>query len=199
MGLSILPASIAPSALPAPTMVCISSMKRTMRPSALLTSARTAFKRSSNSPRNLAPANKEPISRVKIVLSLSPSGTSPRTIRWASPSTIAVFPTPGSPISTGLFLVFLERIRMTRRISESRPITGSNFPDFACSTKSIPYFFNARNEFSGVLDVTFCPPRRLSNVFVIFFSVSSKFLRNCLKVAGFPTLARPSRRCSVLM
>ena len=33
------------------------------------------------------------------------SGTSPETIRWARPSTIAVLPTPGSPISTGLFLV----------------------------------------------------------------------------------------------
>ena len=38
-------------------------------------------------------------------LSFSPSGTSPRTMRCASPSTIAVLPTPGSPISTGLFLV----------------------------------------------------------------------------------------------
>ena len=33
------------------------------------------------------------------------SGTSPETIRWARPSTIAVLPTPGSPIRTGLFLV----------------------------------------------------------------------------------------------
>ena len=68
------------AALPAPTMVCISSMKRTILPSALLTSESTAFKRSSNSPRNLAPARRDPISKVKIVLSLSPSGTSPRTI-----------------------------------------------------------------------------------------------------------------------
>src|SRR5690625_6908896 len=29
------------------------------------------------------------------------SGTSPLTIRWARPSTIADLPTPGSPISTG--------------------------------------------------------------------------------------------------
>ena len=33
------------------------------------------------------------------------SGTSPATMRCARPSTIAVLPTPGSPISTGLFLV----------------------------------------------------------------------------------------------
>ena len=38
-------------------------------------------------------------------LFFSPSGTSPRTMRWARPSTMAVLPTPGSPISTGLFLV----------------------------------------------------------------------------------------------
>ena len=33
------------------------------------------------------------------------SGTSSATMRWAKPSTIAVLPTPGSPIRTGLFLV----------------------------------------------------------------------------------------------
>ena len=38
-------------------------------------------------------------------LSLRLSGTSPLTMRSARPSTIAVLPTPGSPISTGLFLV----------------------------------------------------------------------------------------------
>ena len=30
-------------------------------------------------------------------------------MRWARPSTMAVFPTPGSPMSTGLFLVRRER------------------------------------------------------------------------------------------
>ena len=60
--------------------------------------------------------------------SFSPSGTSPATIRCASPSTIAVLPTPGSPISTGLFFVRRERIWITRRISSSRPITGSSLP-----------------------------------------------------------------------
>ena len=45
-------------------------------------------------------------------------------IRWARPSTIAVLPTPGSPIRTGLFFVRRLRTWMTRRISSSRPITG---------------------------------------------------------------------------
>ena len=44
---------------------------------------------------------------------------SPRTMRWASPSTIAVFPTPGSPMSTGLFFVRRDRTWTTRRISSS--------------------------------------------------------------------------------
>ena len=57
----------------------------------------------------------------------SPSATSPRTMRCASPSTMAVLPTPGSPISTGLFLVRRESTWITRRISSSRPITGSSF------------------------------------------------------------------------
>ena len=61
-------------------------------------------------------------------LFFSPSGTSPRTMRSASPSTIAVLPTPGSPISTGLFLVRRDSTWITRRISSSRPITGSSLP-----------------------------------------------------------------------
>jgi hypothetical protein len=45
------------------------------------------------------------MSSATIFLLFNPSGTSPRTIRPARPSTIAVLPTPGSPMSTGLFLV----------------------------------------------------------------------------------------------
>ena len=55
-GLSRLDASIAPSPLPAPIRVCISSMNRMMSPSAPFTSSSTPFSRSSNSPRYLAPA-----------------------------------------------------------------------------------------------------------------------------------------------
>jgi len=40
---------------------------------------------------------------------------------------MAVLPTPGSPISTGLFLVRRDSTCMTRSISFSRPITGSSF------------------------------------------------------------------------
>ena len=105
IGLSRLEASIAPSAAPAPTTVCSSSMNRTTWPSESLISLSTALRRSSNSPRYLAPAMSAPRSSATTRLSLRPSGTSPRTMRWARPSAIAVLPTPGSPMSTGLFLV----------------------------------------------------------------------------------------------
>ena len=128
IGFSRLPASIAPSAVPAPTTVCSSSMKRMISPSDDCTSLSTAFRRSSNSPRNLAPAISAPMSSETTRLSFRPSGTSPRTMRWARPSTMAVLPTPGSPISTGLFLVRRDSTWMTRRISSSRPMTGSSLP-----------------------------------------------------------------------
>ena len=52
-------------------------------------------------------------------------------MRWASPSTTAVLPTPGSPMSTGLFLVRRDSTCTTRRISASRPMTGSSLPSRA--------------------------------------------------------------------
>src|SRR5216683_1035766 len=96
-GFSMLEASIAPSALPAPTSVCSSSMKRTISPAAAVISDSTALRRSSNSPRNLAPAMSAPRSSESRRLFFNPSGTSPLTMRKASPSTIAVLPTLGSP------------------------------------------------------------------------------------------------------
>ena len=72
-------------------------------------------------------------------------------MRWARPSTIAVLPTPGSPISTGLFLVRRVRTWMTRRISSSRPMTGSSLPSSARSVRSTPNFSSAWNLSSGVL------------------------------------------------
>ncbi len=142
-GLSILPASIAPSPLPAPTMVWISSIKTIVWPSSLATSLKTDFRRSSNSPRYFAPANNKAISNTSTRLFLRVSGTSPFTMRCAKPSTIAVLPTPGSPINTGLFLPRRCKIWMVRRISSSRPITGSSLPMRARSVKSRVYFFRA--------------------------------------------------------
>ena len=58
-------------------------------------------------------------------------------IACAKPSTIAVLPTPGSPISTGLFLVLLLNTSITLVISSERPITGSNVPSSAITVKSL--------------------------------------------------------------
>ena len=55
-------ASRAPPEAPAPTTVWISSMNRMTRPSAASTSSMTALRRSSNSPRYLAPAISRPMS-----------------------------------------------------------------------------------------------------------------------------------------
>ena len=154
IGFSMLPASIAPSVLPAPTSICTSSIKSKIRPSASSISFNTAFNLSSNSPRYFAPATSADKSSSKIVLSSNESGTSRRTIRCASPSTIAVLPTPGSPINTGLFLRFLLNIRIVLRISSSRPMTGSMFPFRTSSTKSRPYFCNTSYCTSGFCVVT---------------------------------------------
>ena len=111
-------------------------------PSDSLTLFKTAFNLSSNSPRNLAPATNAPISSSNIDLSFKEVGTSLATIRLANPSIIAVLPTPGSPIRTGLFLVLRDNILMIRLISSSRPITGSILPSRASLTTSRPYFSN---------------------------------------------------------
>ena len=63
LGLSMLPTSMLPSALPAPTMVWISSMKSRVSWS-FSSSLSTALRRSSNSPRYLAPAMRLPRSRL---------------------------------------------------------------------------------------------------------------------------------------
>ena len=158
-GLSILPASIAPSALPAPTTVWSSSIKTMVRPSSCANSFSTDLRRSSNSPRYFAPAISAAMSSDNTRLFFKVSGTSPLTIRCARPSTMAVLPTPGSPISTGLFLVRRCNTWIVRRISSSRPITGSSLPNLARSVRSIVYFFNASRCPSASWLCTFSPPR----------------------------------------
>ncbi len=142
-----------PSAAPAPTIRCSSSIKMIvfLSPSS---SAMTFLSRSSNSPRYLVPAIMPARSKVIIRLSSRLSGTSSLTIRWAIPSTMAVLPTPGSPISTGLFLVRRFKIVITRLIWASRPTTGSSLPLRASSVISVP-----KN--SNVDFLPFLPRRRL--------------------------------------
>ncbi len=123
-------ASIVPSAPPAPMIVCNSSIKRIIFFLSLI-SFIMRFKRSSNSPRYFVPAITDARSRVYIFLLSKCWGTVFATILCAKPSTIAVFPTPGSPTNMGLFFVRRERICTTLCISFSRPTTGSISPSRA--------------------------------------------------------------------
>ena len=101
------------------------------------------FKRSSNWPRYFVPATISERSRARIFFDERNIGTAPSTIRVARPSTIAVFPTPGSPRRIGLFFVRRERIWMIRSTSFSRPISGSKVPEPASCVRSRLY--SARN------------------------------------------------------
>ena len=101
-GLSMLEASIAPSALPAPTSVCISSMKRMTLAAGAVTSSSTDFKRSSNSPRYLAPAIMAPrSSAMQLLVGQALGHVAVDDVLYARPSAIAFLPTPGSPRRTG--------------------------------------------------------------------------------------------------
>ena len=113
-------------------------MKRMIWLEACRISFMMAFSRSSNSPRYLVPATMAPRSSVTTRLFSSGSGTLPETMFWASPSTMAVLPTPGSPIRTGLFFVRRDSTWMTRSISFSRPMTGLSLPSRASCVKSRP-------------------------------------------------------------
>src|SRR5680860_1031651 len=196
IGLSMLPASIAESPpAPAPTTVCNSSMNVITWPSESLISWSTAFNRSSNSPRYFAPATIAARSRERTRRPFSDSGTSLSTTRWASPSTTAVLPTPGSPIRTGLFLVRRDRTCTTRRISASRPMTGSSWPCSARAVRSTAYFSSAWYVDSGSRLVTLPEPRTLV---IAPRSASSETLElssACLAVLS--TVASASSRCSV--
>jgi hypothetical protein len=136
-GFSMLEASIAPSAPPAPTIVWSSSMKMIVSLDSRI-SFMTALRRSSNWPRYLVPATTAARSRVTMRLSLRVSGTLFSTMRSASPSAIAVFPTPGSPIRMGLFFLRRERTWITRSISDSRPMIGSSLLSRASAVRSRP-------------------------------------------------------------
>ena len=134
-GFRIFAASSVPSAEPAPTSVWSSSIKTTYS-SFSLSSFMIFLRRSSNWPRYFVPATISERSSERIRLFSRKLGTILSTIRCASPSTIAVLPTPASPISTGLFFVRRHRISITRSISGSRPISGSSLPWAASAVRS---------------------------------------------------------------
>ena len=136
-GLSMLAASTAPTAPPAPRSMCSSSMKTITLPS-LMISATTPLRRSSKSPRYLVPATIPGRSSCTRRTLCSMSGTSLLTMAWARPSTMAVLPTPASPTRTGLFFVRRRRIWAIRCSSFSRPTRGSVRPTRASWVRSRP-------------------------------------------------------------
>ena len=136
-GLSMLAASRLPAAPPAPTMVWNSSMNR-MISGLVLASFMIALRRFSKSPRYFVPATTDAMSRDISLFFASTGEILPPAIRWAIPSTMADFPTPGSPISIGLFFFLRPRISITRAISVSRPTTGSSLPSAAALVRSNP-------------------------------------------------------------
>ncbi len=190
----MLEASIDPSDAPAPTSVWISSIKRTILPSDRSISFKIFLRRSSNSPRYFVPAISEPRSRETSSLSLRDSGTSPCDMRMARPSTMAVFPTPASPIKIGLFLVRRERIWMTRRISLSRPITGSSLFSLASLVRLRAYFERVRIFFglSSAVSSLF-----LSSSMIPMTAVRSILNRARTSRAWLCTSKHPTKRCSV--
>jgi len=121
-----------PSALPAPTSVCNSSIKQ----DDLAGSGGDLGQDASAAPRtrrgtwHRRPARR---GRARGAAYSSALGYVAVDDAQCQPLDIAVLPTPGSPISTGLFLVRRDSTWIVRRISSSRPITGSSLPSRATS------------------------------------------------------------------
>ena len=105
---------------------------------ALSASSKTFNSRSSNSPRYLVPATRELAESSISRLPRNSAGTLPSIMRWARPPTIVVFPTPESPIKTGLLRSLSINVCIKRRSSFSRPIRGVSCFRLACLVKSRP-------------------------------------------------------------
>ena len=196
-GLSRLEASIAPSALAgADQRVHLVDEQDDLALGAARSPSARAFSRSSNSPRYLAPATIAPRSSAISRLPFSASGTSPLTMRRASPSTIAVLPTPGSPISTGLFLVRRASTWMVRRISSSRPITGSSLPSRASAVTSRAYFFSASKLASAFWLVTWRPLRMSATAFSSACGVAPALRSARAAAPSLAASASSSRSCA---
>ena len=118
-------------------------------------------------------------------------------MRSASPSTIAVLPTPGSPISTGLFLVRRLSTWIERRISSSRPITGSSLPARAASVRSRAYFFRASYWFSAEALSAVRPLRRSSMAPFSVCGVTPALARMRAALVSFSSARASSSRSTV--
>ena len=92
------------------------------------------------------------------VVAAATAGTSPaRRSVVARPSMIAVLPTPGSPISTGLFFLRRARTSIVVSISRARPITGSRLA-VASQFREVARKFIEVGRVRGRLDPTLLGP-----------------------------------------
>ena len=199
-GFRILAASIAPSAAPAPISVWTSSITKITLPADFISSI-IFFSLSSNSPLYFVPATRSPMSKVRTRFSSKISGISPCWILWAKPSAIAVLPTPGSPIKTGLFLVLLPSIWTTLSISACLPTTGSSFDSLANLVKFVPNSSNVAVFTLPLLEPAPDPTSAVSPSILItcvltFVKSMPKFSRT-LAATPSPSLINPRSKCSV--
>ena len=151
---------MAPSAAPAPAIMCISSMNSTVERSRYSSSNRF-LNRSSKSPRYFVPATMDAMSNANNRLPRSAGVICPLAMRWASASARALLPTPGSPSRQGLFFWRRQRISIIRSSSASRQSTGSSRPSCARRVRSRPYFSLGRpvrlDDIRGCAGSTNCP------------------------------------------
>ena len=136
-GFKMFDASIAPSAPPAPTMVWTSSKNRIISPS-FSNSLIIFWRRSSNSPLYFVPATNEAMSNAIIFFPIKLLGTFSCVISLANSSTMAVLPTPASPIKIGLFFLRRHNISINLFISLFLPSTGSSLLFFASFVRLVP-------------------------------------------------------------
>ena len=135
-GLRMLAASNDPSAEPAPTMVCISSINSIASPLSVSCSIISDM-RCSNSPRYFVPATIRAISNDSNRLPIRFCGTLLLAMRAANASAMALLPTPASPTSMGLLFLRRDSMRITRSVSCSLPTTGSILPCRASAVRSV--------------------------------------------------------------
>ena len=98
-------------------------------------------------------------------------------------------------MSTGLFLVRRLSTCTTRRISLSRPMTGSSLPSRATAVRSTPYFSSAWYVSSASWLVTRELPRTEANAACSASGVAPAVVSTCR--AGESTVAMPTTRCSL--
>ena len=112
---------------------------------------------------------------------------------------MAVLPTPGSPISTGLFLVLLESILTVLLISSSLPITGSSLCFLANSTRFVPYLARASYVPSGSCVSTLWLPLTSWSTFIKLFLLTPYLFKISLVAPFLSTSNIASIRCSTLI